>query len=251
VFIRRKQSNLKQTKILAGFETEITYKPVRNINMRLKPGKNIVYISAPRRVSQAEITRFIESKRQWLRENLAKMRDVQPAKPPRMKAGELHYVWGRPLALQPFLQTKGRPHWRHIDYDLTHLFFPISDTPETREVREKRLKSWYLDETQRAVAQLLPYWQARMEIEVLHLSYRNMKSRWGTCFINEGHIRLNTELAKYPPACLEYVLVHEIAHFYEPAHDARFYKIMDRYLPDWQARRQLLNSLNIKRLEDA
>lgn len=251
MFMRRKQSDLKQTKLLAGFETEITYKPVRNINMRLKPGKDIVYISAPRRVSQAEIARFIESKRQWLRDNLAKMRHAQPAKPPRMRAGEVHYVWGRPLILQPFLPTKGHAHWRHIDYDLTHLFFPVSATPEAREAREKRLRNWYLDETQRAVAQLLPHWQARMEVEVLHLSYRSMKSRWGTCFINEGHIRLNAELAKYPPTCLEYVLVHEMAHFFEPAHDARFYKIMDQYLPDWRARRQLLNTTNVKGMEDA
>ncbi len=251
MFFRRKQSEQKQIKMLAGFETEITYKPVRNINMRLKPGQDLVYISAPRRVSQAEIARFIESKRHWLIENLAKMRRVQPAKPVSMAAGEIHYVWGRPLVLHPVVQTKGRPHWRQIDYDLTHLFFPVSSGPESKAVREKRLSSWYLDETQRAVAQLLPHWQARMDVEVSHLSYRSMKSRWGTCFVNEGHIRLNTELAKYPSSCLEYVLVHEMAHFFETAHDAKFYKIMDRHLPDWRSRRQLLNKTSVQGLEDA
>lgn len=249
MFKRFKQSELKKLETIAGFETEITYKAVRNINLRLKPGNNTIFVSAPRRVSQKEIARFIESKRDWLRQNLEKMRNHQPVKPPGISAGETHFVWGRPLVLQPVLhKTKGR-RMPEIDYDLTHLFFPIPAKPETEAARGKRLQKWYVEETQRAVAQMLPYWQERMEVEVAHLSYRSMRSRWGTCFVNDAHIRLNSELAKHPLICLEYVLVHEMVHFFETGHNARFYAFMDRYLPDWRARRTLLNSMHTRVIE--
>ena len=58
-------------------------------------------------------------------------------------------------------------------------------------------------------------------------------------------IRLNTELAKKPLACLEYVVVHEIAHILEPSHNPRFIGLMDQFMPNWQHRRQQLNQLPI------
>lgn len=59
-------------------------------------------------------------------------------------------------------------------------------------------------------------------------------------------IRLNTELAKKPRACLEYVVVHEMAHLLEPTHNARFVALMDRLIPQWQSSRQQLNRLPVR-----
>lgn len=54
-------------------------------------------------------------------------------------------------------------------------------------------------------------------------------------------IRLNTDLARKPPECLEYIVVHELVHLLEPSHNARFQPLMDECLPHW---RQLKNALN-------
>ena len=53
---------------------------------------------------------------------------------------------------------------------------------------------------------------------------------------------MNLELIKRPPDCLEYVLVHELAHLLEPSHNRRFQAIMDEFLPDWRERKQVLNA---------
>ena len=49
------------------------------------------------------------------------------------------------------------------------------------------------------------------------------------------------KLAKKPPGCLEYVLVHEMVHLLEPTHNRRFFALMDQFLPDWQHHRDILN----------
>ena len=59
-------------------------------------------------------------------------------------------------------------------------------------------------------------------------------------------IRLNTELAKKPPECLEYIVVHEMVHLLEPTHNARFVALMDRFMPKWQFHRQVLNRLPVR-----
>jgi predicted metal-dependent hydrolase len=56
-----------------------------------------------------------------------------------------------------------------------------------------------------------------------------------------GNIRLNTKLAKKPPGCLEYVVVHEMAHLLEPSHNSRFTALMDGFMPSWRNHREDLN----------
>jgi hypothetical protein len=73
-----------------------------------------------------------------------------------------------------------------------------------------------------------------------------MKTRWGTCNPHSAIVRLNTELSKKPLECLEYVVVHELCHLLEPTHNARFVALLDRHLPGWQFRRDMLNRLPVK-----
>ena len=52
---------------------------------------------------------------------------------------------------------------------------------------------------------------------------------------------MNTGLARKPRECLESIVVHEMAHILEPAHNARFVAPSDRFMPRWQFRREVLN----------
>jgi predicted metal-dependent hydrolase len=56
---------------------------------------------------------------------------------------------------------------------------------------------------------------------------------------------VNTELAKKPRECLEYIVVHEMTHVLEATHNARFVTLMDQYLPQWRFYRDQLNRLPV------
>jgi predicted metal-dependent hydrolase len=51
---------------------------------------------------------------------------------------------------------------------------------------------------------------------------------------------LSLELARYPDECLEYVLVHEMVHLHERGHNARFWALVEGFMPDWRERRDRL-----------
>jgi predicted metal-dependent hydrolase len=70
-----------------------------------------------------------------------------------------------------------------------------------------------------------------------------MKTKWGSCNIAAKRIWLNLELAKKPPECLEYILVHELVHLLTRKHDHTFRAHMDKQLPNWQDIRDLLNKM--------
>ena len=86
-----------------------------------------------------------------------------------------------------------------------------------------------------------------MGVEVERFFVRRMKTRWGSCNTTAHTIRLNTELAKKPRVCLEYVLVHELVHLLEPTHNALFVALMDQFMPKWPFHRDTLNRLPVRR----
>ena len=63
---------------------------------------------------------------------------------------------------------------------------------------------------------------------------RYMMSRWGSCMPAKDKITMNTRLLLGPVEFAHYVMVHEFAHFIEPNHSSRFYKVMSDVLPNWQ-----------------
>ncbi len=73
-----------------------------------------------------------------------------------------------------------------------------------------------------------------------------MKTKWGSCNPTSRAIRLNTDLAKKPPECLEYIVVHELAHLIEPSHGPRFVSVMDFFMPNWRNLRERLNNLPVR-----
>ncbi|GAB6043480.1 hypothetical protein JCM17961_41580 [Endothiovibrio diazotrophicus] len=116
---------------------------------------------------------------------------------------------------------------------------PGADGAKRREV----LDGWYRRELKAAVRPLRERWEARLRVTSSRLLVQRMKTRWGSCGAATGTVRLNLELAKKPPECLEYILVHELVHLIEPSHNRRFTGLMDRYLPNWRFHREELNRL--------
>ena len=78
---------------------------------------------------------------------------------------------------------------------------------------------------------LIALWEKEIGRQVTFWGIRRMKTKWGSCNREAARIWFNLELAKKDPACLEYVIVHEMAHLLERGHGERFTKLMDSLLP--------------------
>src|SRR5882762_8783359 len=120
--------------------------------------------------------------------------------------------------------------------------------PRTGEDKRRALvEAWYRERLKEAVPPLLARWQPLLGVFVKRWFVQRMKTRWGSCNHRARTIRLNTELAKKPAECLEYIVVHELVHLLEPTHNACFIALMDRFMPKWQFHRQVLNRLPVRR----
>jgi predicted metal-dependent hydrolase len=88
---------------------------------------------------------------------------------------------------------------------------------------------------------LLAKWAKRLGVELDRFYIQRMRTKWGSCNPARRTVRLNLELAKYSPKCLDYVALHEIAHFVVPNHSEHFKALLDQHIPGWRAIRDQLN----------
>jgi hypothetical protein len=153
-----------------------------------------------------------------------------------MTTGESHYVWGVRYRLK-VIERPGRAH-AELDGDRLLLYLP-SDT--AADHRRQLLDRWYRAQLRTAIPGLVTTWEPAIGVSVLRWSIRRMKTKWGSCNRETGHIWFNVELAKKHPLCLEYIVVHEMTHLLERTHGQRFTKLMDKFLPEWRRRRDELN----------
>lgn len=83
---------------------------------------------------------------------------------------------------------------------------------------------------------------ARFKVAYPALVVRRMKSRWGSCTA-AGKITLNLKLIQMPKECIDYVVVHELCHLKEHNHSPAFYALLGKVMPDWEERKQKLNTM--------
>jgi predicted metal-dependent hydrolase len=112
--------------------------------------------------------------------------------------------------------------------------------------RQATVEEWHRELLRQAIPPLIEKWERSMGATVRRFFVQRMKTKWGICNHRAGSIRLNTDLARKPRECLEYIVVHEMAHLLEPTHNARFMDLMKEYMPKWEFRRDVLNSLPVR-----
>ena len=112
--------------------------------------------------------------------------------------------------------------------------------------KEAIVAQWYREQIRAAASDLIAKWEPLLGVSVSRVFVQQMKTKWGSCNPRARSIRLNTELAKKPRECIEYIVVHELVHLIEPTHNARFVALMDQFMPKWQFCRQRLNRLPVR-----
>ena len=131
--------------------------------------------------------------------------------------------------------------------ELTHSKMLLRIRPGSGEEKKQDiLDEWYRDQLKIAVPPLLAKWEPLLGVSISGFIVRKMKTKWGSCSPGLKTIRLNTELAKKPPECLEYITVHEMIHLLEPTHNFRFVALMDQFMPRWRFCRETLNRLPVR-----
>lgn len=90
----------------------------------------------------------------------------------------------------------------------------------------------------------LAYWNQFYGFKYNRVSIKNTKSRWGSCS-RKGNLNFNYKLALIPAHLADYVIVHELCHLGEFNHGPKFWKLVEKAMPDYKERRRALKMVRV------
>ncbi|PJK23860.1 M48 family metallopeptidase [Mycolicibacterium goodii] len=222
---------------IRGIDVDVIYKDIKNLHIGVYPPMGRVRVAAPRRLDDDQVRLAVIQRLPWIKRQREQLRAADRQSEREMVAGESHDVWGSRFRLK-VVERPGKAHIE-IDGDRLVLYVP---TGRSADQRRKLLDAWYRDQLRQRIPELIAKWESNLDLEVPEWNIRQMRTKWGTCNRETRRITFNTELAKKHPDCLEYIVVHEMMHYFERGHGERFTKLMDGAMSDWRSRRDQLNA---------
>ena len=221
---------------LGEIRVDVVLKDIKNIHLSVYPPNGAVRISAPLRMSLDTIRVYAISRLGWIKQQQKKLRGQERETPREYLDRESHYVWGRRYLLQ-LVECDEAP-----SVELKHRKMVLRLRPGADDGKKQAVvEDWYRQQIKQAAAPLIAKWEPVLGVRVDRLFVQRMKTKWGSCNTGSHCIRLNTDLAKKPVECLEYIVVHELAHLLVRHHDDRFVGLVGQCLPNWKQIRHTLN----------
>ena len=231
---------------IASIRFEVEFRKIKTLCLTVYPPNSqrpagMVKIAAPIGTTQDFIQKFAISKIEWVKNQQERFQKNQVGKKLKaedpLKNNSTVFLWGNAYKLE-IIERSGHPKIV-IDSGCMKFFVrPDSTKAKRQEVFDK----WYRKITKKAAEEKVKELESSIGVTVKKLYVQKMKTHWGSCNYKKQTLRLNSELAKRDPICLNYVIVHEMLHIIEKGHNQNYYRLMSKYFPDWKSIRKKMNS---------
>lgn len=213
----------------------------KTLKICVHPDKTVT-VYAPKGKKVSDILKKIKERAPWIIRQRDYFERFQPLITPRQYvSGECHYYLGRQYRLKVYKNKES-------DVKLLGKFIKVytTDVSNHSEIKELLYK-WYAKHALFIFNRRIELYKnviKNLNADFSEIKIRQMKKRWGSCG-KSCAIVLNTELIKAPLFCIDYVIMHEICHLKNRSHDYKFYKLLEKHMPDWKLRKERLERVVI------
>lgn len=227
---------------IGSIEIKVTFKEIKNLHLSVHPPYGRVTISSPDFYDLEKVKIYAATKLPWIKKEQAKIQSQLREEPKLMITQESHQFMGKRYLLKVIEAKRPKLVLKHNSLEL----FALPDA--TIEQKKKTLQKWYKKELETVIAKLVLEYSKLMNLSDVDFGVRKMKTKWGSCSIENRMLWFNVELAKKPIECIEYIVVHELVHLLERNHNKNFIILMDKFLPSWRVQKKILNELPLGNL---
>lgn len=215
---------------------KVHYSSRKTMGIEVHPDKTIKVI-APNGSEMDRILKRVENRAPWIQKQVRKFTKVQRQDSIReFVSGENIFYLGRQYRLKVL---KGEPSVKLIGKFLM-LTLP---NKEDKTHASQLIEDWYMHHAIKKLNDrfsILSEVSKKEKIKFNKLSIKPIQKRWGSC-TKLGNITLNVNLIKVPVDCIDYVIIHELCHLKYLNHSPKFYRLLDKYSPNWKKLQEKLN----------
>lgn len=236
------KSTLKLHKVNFGSEVisySLEFRARKSLAISVHPDLSVA-VTAPDDQSLAKIAAKVKKRAPWILRQKHYFSKFLPKQPPRkFVSGETHKYLGRHYRLKVISSKR-----EHVSLKRGFLIVSTPNRNDSKAVHGL-LSGWYREQAERHFQESLSRTFKlfrKFNIEIPNIRIKKMAKRWGSCTAN-GIIYLNPDLIKAPKKCIDYVMVHEMCHLKIRNHNAGYYRLLKKMMPDWEERKNVLESL--------
>lgn len=199
-------------------------------------------VASPFRAKQKDISSFLGEKENWI------YKKIDEAQRNQLRLGQRDYrsgseflFLGKKCDLEVVPQNRKRPMVEFLDSKWRVLISSSLSDSEQKKTVKKKLVQWYQCQAKEILGCRLFHYSRLLDIEPLKIAVRTQKRVWGNCDFKTKTIHLNWMIILSPLEVIDYVIVHELCHLFEPNHSSRFWAKVEKYMPDYKNRKKWLN----------
>jgi predicted metal-dependent hydrolase len=229
---------------LGDIAVEVVQKDIKNLHLSVHPPAGKVSIAAPMHMDLDTIRVFAITKLAWIKSQQKKLCEQEREPPREYLDRESHYLWGKRYLLK-LVEKQAAPS---VELKHNKMILQLRPTA-SHEKKQEVLDAWYREQLKEVIPPLIAKWEKVLGVKTGKFFVQKMKTKWGSCSPGAKNIRINSDLAKKPLQCLEYIVAHELTHLLERHHNDHFTALMDAHMPQWRQYRELLNSLPLAHQE--
>lgn len=226
---------------VSGLEIIIERKDIKNLHIGVYPPNGKIRVATPLKLDDEAVRLAVISRLSWIKKQQQNFLNQPRQSKREMVSGESHYLFGK----RYLLDVKYRNGKHEIVKKHSNLELYI-DKNTTIKNRYKVLEQYYRDNLKIEIEKLVKKWQEILYVDISSWKIQKMKTKWGSCNIEAKRLLFNLELAKAPLECIEYIVVHEMLHLLERHHNDNFKALMDKYINDWQNRKEALKMCKLE-----
>lgn len=228
--------------IIVG-NAEINYKTIRSrrktITLIVDPEEGVI-VRVPERLTDSQIREIVREKFNWIIRKQEELKKIKSVNVKEFINGEKLPFLGQLYKLE-VIETVGT---RGVSVALKDGKFQIKvpsnlKCENRREEIKRRLVEWYKKEARTKYKERVEHYRKKLGVSYNKISIRDQKTRWGSCS-NKGNLNFNWRLIMAPPPILDYIVVHELAHFVHANHGDDFWKLVESVIPDYREKREWL-----------
>lgn len=234
----------KTTIQVSGIDVNIERKKIKNLHIGVYPPNGRVRVATPIYLDDEAVRFAVINRLSWIKRQIKNFQEQKRESKRQMISGESHYFLGKRYLLDVIYDSK--KYYIVLRHSKIELHIKPNTTTKNRY---KLLLEWYRRELYEIVCKLVAKWEKEIGIKLNNFQIKKMRTKWGSCNIEKKSILLNLHLARVPVECIEYIIVHEMVHLLQRHHNDIFKNYMDRFLPEWEKYRNILNQNHLAYFE--
>ena len=222
-------------------EFQVEYRDRKTFEIRIIPPDKI-RVRVPKRATEEEILKIVESKGQWINQKLFELKDFDYRKVTKEYVnGESFMYMGRNYSLQIVENSNiKKPHVK-----LYQGKFYIETNTRDQDILRQTMENWYREKTLEKVIERVEYFKPYINRVPRSIRVKEQKKRWGSCNY-KGDLMFNWRISMAPSDVLAYIVLHEMCHLIHFNHSRDFWNLLESIMPDYRDKKEWLKINGIR-----